>query len=142
MEKFYKNREYSYIVSDILDNDKFLEISCSEITDEELRLMHTPSKTCPFNKNIKLGFDIYLDGLMQKMQVENDERAQEIIEKAGGLEAFKTEIRKMTAHTLRLEEEAYKAGNQARKAARNFIGNDYNDAIWKIISLTADALYF
>lgn len=26
MEKFYKNREYSYIVSDILDNDKFLEI--------------------------------------------------------------------------------------------------------------------
>lgn len=125
----------------LADYDKFIEQPCLEITDEEVKNIFINENSCSFDDYIKTGFDVYMAELMHKMQVENDVIAQKLIEDAGGLDAFKQKVMKMTALTLRNEEEAYKAGANARKTARNFVGRDYNDAIWQVIGLTSDALY-
>lgn len=128
-------------MNSLADYDKFLETSCPEISDEEIKNIFLKNHSCSFEDYIKTGFDVYLTELMQKMQVENDTIAQKLIEDAGGIDSFKTTIMKMVQKTLHNEEEAYKAGALARKTARNFVGHDYNDTIWQIIGITADALY-
>ena len=120
------------------DYEKFLESPSEGISDETIKNIY--SKHCSFQEYINTGFDMAMEDLMQKMQVENDVLAQNLIEGAGGVDKFKAKIKTMVVHTLRMEEEAYKAGSTARKAVRNFTGKDYNDTIPQLIGLVADAL--
>lgn len=120
------------------DYEKFLESPSEGVSDETIKNIY--SKHCSFQEYINTGFDMAMEDLMQKMQVENDVLAQNLIEGAGGVDKFKAKIKTMVVHTLRMEEEAYKAGSTARKAARNFTGEDYNDTIPHLIGLVADAL--
>lgn len=120
------------------DYDKYLEAPSEEISDKEIKSLY--EKHGSFERYINAGFEVSLENLMQKMQVENDVIAKKIINEAGGLDAFKVKVKQMVIHSLRMEEEAYKAGCQARKSARGFSGRDYNDAIPHLIGLVADAL--
>jgi hypothetical protein len=46
----------------------------------------------------------------------------------------------MVSLTLSEEQQAYQAGSNARKSARGFVGNDYNDLVPLTIGMMSEAL--
>ena len=77
---------------------------------------------------------------MKKTQVPKDPFAIKLIKDLGGVENFKAKIKGMVVQTLAEEKEAYKAGSNARKSARDFTGEDYNDLVPLTIGMMQDAL--
>ncbi len=128
--EMYSIEDYNRFVSspmDYIDEEKIFEYSGCKNKKE-------------FNNFIKAGFITFIDELMRTTQVSRDPFAMEIIDKTGGVEAFRSKIMKMTAHQLAQEQEAYKNGNNARKSARGFTGDDYNDVIPLAVGMAAEAL--
>ena len=122
------------------DYDKFLELENNHFDEKDIMAIHKYKDKEAFNNYLKVGFDVYLTELMNKTQVSRDPFALKVIKETGGLDAFKAKIMAMTAHTLQKEHEAYLAGCNARKGARDFVGNDYNDLIPQVVEMLAEAL--
>ena len=122
------------------DYDKFLEMANLNINDKNVYEQYGCSNQEEFNRYIKIGFDTYLSSLMNKTQVQRDPFAMKIIKELGGIQSFKTKIMRMVSTTLAEEQEAYRAGSNARKAARSFVGDDYNDLVPFTIGMMSEAL--
>ena len=122
------------------DYDKFLEMPNPNIGEDNIFSQYGCSTQEEFNRYVKIGFDTYISGLMNKTQVQRDPFAMKVINDLGGVKEFKTKIMRMVSKTLLEEQEAYKAGCNARKVARNFSGTDYNDLVPLTIGLMSEAL--
>ena len=122
------------------DYDKFLEMANLNINDKNVYEQYGCSNQEEFNRYIKIGFDTYLSSLINKTQVQRDPFAMKIIKELGGIQSFKTKIMRMVSTTLAEEQEAYRAGSNARKAARSFVGDDYNDLVPFTIGMMSEAL--
>ena len=134
-------KEQNFQMSALEDYDKFLEEPNPNISEEKIMedLGYKDKKA--FNRYIKIGFDVYFEELMKKIQVEKDQFAQQIIKDCGGADGFRKKIKSMVTLTLINEKEAYLAGCNARKAARNCNESlDNNDAIHTSVGLLAEAL--
>ena len=122
------------------DYNDFVSSPMTDIdTDKIIELLGCKDRK-EFNNFIKSGFIVFIDELMKNTQVARDPFAMKVINENGGIEAFRAKIMKMTAFTLSKEQEAYQAGNNARKNARGFSGTDYNDVVPIAIGMAAEAL--
>lgn len=122
------------------DYNKFVSSPMKGIDKSEIMHLSGYDDKDSFNKYIKVGFDVYIDELMKNTQVSRDPFAMKVINEAGGVDEFKEKVMAMTAYTLEHEKEAYQAGNNARKTARGFSGEDYNDVIPLVVGMAAEAL--
>lgn len=127
-------------MTSLADYDKFLEMTNPNIDETEICSQYKCSDIEEFNHYIKIGFDTYLSGLMNQTQVSKDPFALKVIEEAGGIANFKHKVMQMVSKTLADEKEAYKAGSNARKTARGFVGSDYNDLVPLTIGMMSEAL--
>lgn len=134
-------KETQFEMTSLDDYEKFLEDSNPEISDEYVMKILGYKDKKAFKQYIEIGFNTYLEGLMQKTQVQKDQFAQQIIKELGGQEEFYKKIKSMVAITLTHEKDAYLAGCNARKASRSFGNNtDNNDAIHTAVGLISEAL--
>lgn len=122
------------------DYDKFLEMPNQTVDKTKIYAQYGCSSEEEFSKYIKIGFDTYISGLMNKTQVHRDPFAMKVIQDLGGVDKFKSKIREMVSLTLSEEQQAYQAGSNARKSARGFVGNDYNDLVPLTIGMMSEAL--
>ncbi len=122
------------------DYNKFIESENPNVDEDEIMRLAGYKNKDDYNNYIKVGYNVFIEELMNNTQVVKDPFALGIINKCGGVEEFKEKIKEMVANTLQTEQEAYQAGNNARKTARNFQGENYNDVIPMVIGLAADAL--
>jgi len=134
-------KETKFEMTSLDDYEKFLEDANPEISDEYVMKILGYKDKKAFKQYVEIGFNTYLEGLMQKTQVQKDQFAQQIIKELGGTEEFYKKIKSMVAITLTNENEAYLAGCNARKASRSFGNNaDNNDAIHTAVGLLSEAL--
>ncbi len=133
-------REKQIEINTIEDFNNFVSLPVEGIDETKIIEMSGCKNKEEFNNFIKAGFITFIDGLIRTTQVSRDPFAVEIINKNGGLEAFRSKIMEMTAHHLENEQEAYRNGNNARKTARGFTGEDYNDIISIAVGMAAEAL--
>lgn len=133
-------REKQIEMHTIDDYNNFVSSPMDDIDEEKIIQMSGCKNQKEFNNFIKSGFIVFIDELMKNTQVARDPFALQVINETGGIEAFRSKIMEMTAYSLEQEKEAYQAGNNARKTARGFTGQDYNDVISMSIGMAAEAL--
>ena len=71
----------------------------------------------------------------------DDPNLQQAIIKAGGYDSFRQLIKKLCAHTFRMEEEAYRTAQIMRQQINGTVGETtLNDSVHIIMGMCADAL--
>ncbi len=133
-------RDKNVEMHNIEDYNRFMESENSDIDEDDIIKLAGYKDTNDYNKYVEAGYNVLIEELMRNTQVTKDPIALNIINKCGGTEQFKEKIKAMVANTLQTEQEAYQAGNNARKTAQNFQGQNYYDVIPMVIGMAAESL--
>ncbi len=133
-------REKKLEIHSLDDYNDFINSPMNDIDENKIMEINGYDNKEKFNEYINAGFEVFIKELMTNLQITKDPFAMKIIDEAGGLEGFKNKVREMTVYTLLKEQEAYTAGNNARKTACGFNGENYNDIIPLIAGMSAEAL--
>ena len=97
------------------DYDKFMDTVTDKVTPEKLgEIMKFGKDTATQKQTINAIFDLIFDETLKGMQYEKDPNALATIQKYGGMEAFKSQIKSICVKALKDEQEAYNTGNIMR----------------------------
>lgn len=135
-------KEAKYPLNTTEDYDKFMDLPTDKVTPERLgEIMKFGKDSASQKQTINAIFDLIFDETLKGMQYEKDPNALATIQKYGGMEAFKSQIKSICAKSLKDEQEAYNAGNIMRKEINGVAGKQtYNDLISTLMGMYSQAL--
>ena len=135
-------KEAKYPLNTTEDYDRFMDLPTDKVTPERLgEIMKFGKDSASQKQNINAVFDLIFDETLKGMQYEKDPNALATIQKYGGMEAFKAQIKSICAKSLKDEQEAYNAGNIMRKEMNGVAGKQtYNDLISTLMGMYSQAL--
>ena len=135
-------KEAKYPLNNTDDYDKFMDLPTDKVTPERLgEIMKFGKDSASQKQTINAIFDLIFDETLKGMQYEKDPNALATIQKYGGMEAFKSQIKSICAKSLKDEQEAYNAGNIMRKEMNGVAGKQtYNDLISTLMGMYSQAL--
>lgn len=135
-------KEAKYPLNTTEDYDKFMDLPTNKVTPERLgEIMKFGKDSVTQKQTINAIFDLIFEETLKGMQYEKDPNALATIQKYGGMEAFKSQIKSICAKSLKDEQEAYNAGNIMRKEMNGVAGKQtYNDLISTLMGMYSQAL--
>ncbi|MBR6722456.1 hypothetical protein IKL64_03275 [bacterium] len=135
-------KEANYPLNTTEDYDKFMDLPTDKVTPERLgEIMKFGKDSASQKQTINAIFDLIFDETLKGMQYEKDPNALATIQKYGGMEAFKSQIKSICAKSLKDEQEAYNAGNIMRKEMNGVADKQtYNDLISTLMGMYSQAL--
>lgn len=135
-------REANYQLNNTDDYDKFMDTVTDKVTPEKLgEIMKFGKDIATQKQTINAIFDLIFDETLKGMQYEKDPNALATIQKYGGMEAFKSQIKSICVKSLKDEQEAYNTGNIMRKEMNGVADKQtYNDLISTLMGMYSQAL--
>ena len=135
-------KEANYPLNNTDDYDRFMDSVTDKVTTEKLgEIMKFGKDPATQKQTINAIFDLIFDETLKGMQYEKDPNALATIQKYGGMEGFKSQIKAICVKSLKDEQEAYNAGNIMRKEMNGVAGKQtYNDLISTLMGMYSQAL--
>ena len=135
-------KEANYPLKDTTDYDRFMDSVTDKVAPEKLgEIMKFGKDAVSQKQTINAVFDLIFDETLKGMQYEKDPNALATIQKYGGMENFKAQIKAICVKSLKDEQEAYNAGNIMRKEVNGVAGKQtYNDLISTLMGMYSQAL--
>ncbi len=135
-------KEANYPLNNTDDYDKFMDSVTDKVTPEKLgEFMKFGKDPVTQKQTINAIFDLIFEETLKGMQYEKDPNALATIQKYGGMEKFKAQIKSICVKSLKDEQEAYNAGNIMRKEMNGVADKQtYNDLISTLMGMYSQAL--
>ncbi len=135
-------KEANYQLKDTKDYDKFMDSVTDKVTPEKLgEIMKFGKDSASQKQTINAIFDLIFDETLKGMQYEKDPVALSVVQKFGGVDGFKAQVKSICVKALKDEQEAYNTGNIMRKELNGVADKQtYNDLISTLMGMYSQAL--